>query len=267
MSRFEEMTIRDGCGTDQLVCVEPNGGMAVNIQDQHTKAFDVFFSQTISSTPTLALDAVINDYLIVCSVGHGILAGEQLVISDSVSNRVFIGDVLGVSVNNISLDTPLNFSFPTATTSIVRSTKEMDVDGSVTRQTFAVYPPVDIDIDITRIMFKLISNDLPEMDMFGDIAGGLTRGVVLRSVNGENINYWNVKTNGELVNLMYDVKEFEAAKHGVNGLGGRLTYAGPSKHGVTIRLGQGETLEAIIQDDLTSLVSFRMIACGHLVGD
>jgi len=36
MTRSATVKIKDGCGTDQLTCVESNGGVAVNIQDDLT---------------------------------------------------------------------------------------------------------------------------------------------------------------------------------------------------------------------------------------
>jgi len=246
---------------------ESNGAIPVNIQDQHSRTFDIFFSQVTGDPTALDSDASINEYSFDAVTGHGIIAGCQVVMYDDVSDRLYVADVLSAGVNTIEIDTPLNFSYPSASSVIVCSSKELNVDGSTTRQTFAIAPPVDIDIDITRVMFQMTTEEFPELDMFGDIEGGILRGVIMRSVNGINVNYFNVKTNGELVNLMFDVSFYEAAKHGSNGLGGRLTYGGQSKHGVTIRLGKDDTLEAIIQDDLTSLLSFRMIATGHEVTD
>jgi hypothetical protein len=46
-----------------------------------------------------------------------------------------------------------------------------------------------------------------------------------------------------------------------------MTYAGQNKHGVTLRIGGGEAIECIIQDNLTGLLSFKIIACGHIVTD
>jgi len=247
--------------------LETNGAIPVNIQDQTSRAFDVYFSQIVGVTSTLVNTAVIDSFDIVVSTGHGITVGDQLVIYDAVADRLYVGGALSVTVDTVGLDTPLNFAFDSTSSIISRSTKEMDVDGSSTRQVFSVSPPIGIEIDVTRVMFKIITDDYPELDMFGDIVGGIVKGVVMRSVNGETVNYFNLKTNGEMVNLMYDVSFYEAAKHGVNGLGGRLTYGGASKHGVTIRLGQGDALELIIQDDLTDLISFRMIASGHVVED
>jgi hypothetical protein len=67
---------------------------------------------------------------------------------------------------------------------------------------------------------------------------------------------------------MFDFNLFLATNpQGVNGLVGRLTYAGQAKHGVTLRFGPNEGLEFIIQDNLTALVKFRIMAQGHLVTD
>jgi hypothetical protein len=175
--------------------------------------------------------------------------------------------VLTVVTNTITLDIPLNFSFPSATSVVERTTIDMNVDGSTTRQTFTVSTPISIELDVTRVMFQMITTNFPELDMFGDIAGGLTRGIVFRVVNGARVNYFNVKDNSDLALLMYDVKEYEAAKHGANGIGGRLTYAGQPKHGVTIRLEQGDTLEIIISDNITSILKFRMSVSFHEVTD
>ena len=191
--------------------------------------------------------------------------GEQVVIFDSVSTRVFVGQALTAGVNLVGFDMPLNFSYPSSTTAAITTSIDLNVNGSATRRTFSVGPPVDQQVDITRILLQMITNNATDLDAFGDIGGGLARGLGVRVVNGENINLFNAKTNGELKNLMFDLEPIETSKFGVFGVAGRLTYGGQSKHGVTLRLSEGETLEAIIQDDLTSLVSFRMIAAGHIV--
>ncbi len=59
--------------------------------------------------------------------------------------------------------------------------------------------------------------------------------------------------------MAYDDK----APAGVYGLRGRLTYAGQNEHGVTLELEPGESIELVIQDDLTALVSFEVMVQGH----
>lgn len=236
---------------------------ALNVRaiSRHTSVGDAYFSQPIGVPYALAVDAVINEYEIALITGHGVQVGEQLIIWDEPSDRLYTGNVLAVVTNDITLDTPLDFSYPSATAVGVRTTTEMNVDGSVTRQTFSIGPPTATALNITRVMFKMITTDPTELDMFGDIAGGLARGLIFRVVNGTNTNYFNVKTNGDLVNIMYDVTPYEAAKvFGSNGLGGRLTYGSEGKHGCVIRLEQDDTLEMIVSDDLGDLLSLQVMA-------
>jgi len=81
------------------------------------------------------------------------------------------------------------------------------------------------------------------------------------------MNLWNVKSNGQIRLLCFDGNYSDKAPAGSYGFNFRNTYAGPSKHGVTIRLMDGETLEILIQDSLTGLESFKMMAQGHIVAD
>lgn len=98
----------------------------------------------------------------------------------------------------------------------------------------------------------------------------LTNGVVLRikhNGTGTYENVWNVHSNGEFGLLTFDSAYTSKAPAGYNGFRWRNTYAGQSKHGVTLRLELGEILEVLIQDDLTGLNKFHIMAQGHLVTD
>ena len=270
MSRFEEMVIKDGCGTDQLACVETNGGLAVNIQDQHSRAFDVFFAQDVGSPTTLTIDAVLDAYTISVTTGHGLVQGDFFVMFDSVGQRGWTGIVITVAGDNtVNVDRPVSFAFPSATTVVQQRTIEMNVNGSITPQTFSVGGSLLAELDITRLMIQITTDTTPAWDEFGDITISPTfRGVQCRLVNGETVDLWNAKTNGEFANLMYDMTIYEGGVGlTVDGIAGRMTYAGQNKHGVTLRIGADEGVEVIIQDDLTSLSSFRMIAAGHFVTD
>jgi len=103
----------------------------------------------------------------------------------------------------------------------------------------------------------------------GKFGGGsaLTNGIVLRANNGDMTNIWNVKSNGEIALLAFDAQYADKAPAGLNGFRFRNTYGGQSKHGVVIRLGFSEKLELLVQDDLTGLDGFTMMAQGHVVTD
>jgi len=249
---------------------ESNGAVPVNIQDQHSRAFDVFFSQDVGSSTTLTTDVVEDAYVISVTTGHGLIQGDFFVLIDPVGQRGWTGIVITVAGNNtVNVDRPVSYAFPSASTVVQKRTHDLNVNGAATPQTFSIGGSLTAELDITRIMIQMTTDDPALFDQFGDIAVGATfRGIQCRAVNGETNDLWNAKTNAELANLMYDVQFFNSAHpQAVNGLAGRMTYAGQTKHGVTLRIGANESIEIIIQDDLSSLLSFHIIACGHFVTD
>lgn len=252
--------------------LESNGGLAVNLQDQTTRPLDLYFTQVIGAPTSLSDPTALDDTSVVVASAANISIGNYIGIfsGTSLEAHFYFAEVLDVSGTTIFVDSPLDFAFDAADP-VISTTREMDVDGLDLTQTFTVTngtAATEIEIDLTRIVFQIIATDGPELTDFGDIATGLTHGVVLRRNNATTENIFNVKTNGDLLNLMYDLTFYAAAGPGplgANGLGGRYTFAGQDKHGVAVRLAGGESLELIIQDDLTDLLLFRMIAQGHIV--
>jgi len=234
----------------------------VLLQDATTRAFDLPFHQNLGNT-TLAADVARDDWEFTASDGHGIQVGEQIAMYDVAAEAGFgASTALVVDGDNITIDSPATANLAAATTIVARSNIEMAVDGSGARQTFAITNPFDTPEDITRIMFMMQLGGAPSLAKFGD-QDALARGLVFRSTNSEYANYFNVKKNADFALIMYDLTFYTAAGFGQDGLAGRYSFAGTDKHGVVLRLGQGESLEMIVQDDLTDLQSFRIIAQGH----
>jgi hypothetical protein len=103
---------------------------------------------------------------------------------------------------------------------------------------------------------------------FGGITGSLTKGVVLqkyRDATSDFDHIWNVKSNSEVAGLGYDFFYTTAAPSGSYGARFRISYGGPSKHGVTLRLESSDYLVIFVQDDLTPLEKFTVVAQGHVV--
>ena len=249
--------------------VETNGGQAINIQDQHSRALDmmVFAGEGIPTTLTVA--TVIDDYTITIADTTNYVDGNMIGVYTITGEDFTFFQQIGPPVGNvITLDRPMDHEYPIGSLSITGN-HHMNVNGSVTPQIFQIgpIPPgSDIEIDITRIMGYI--EDDADMDdaKFGGIAA-LTRGLQLRITNGATHNLWNAKTNGEIALICFDANYTPKAKQGLYGYRFRSTYAGQSKHGVTLRLEPEDILEIIIQDDLTDLTDFMMMVQGHLVTD
>lgn len=241
----------------------------VFIQDQTTPAFDFYFLQGIGAPTALTNAVAIDDTDMIVDSTAGMIISSYIGVFSVDPARFYFGQITNIIGNQIFLDTPFDFAFIAGST-VINTSRDLNINGSITPQIFAVRgggPGSDLTIDITRIMIAMDTNDPPDFNRFGDIVGGLAKGLVLRRVDGVTRNIWNIDTNRELANIAYDYTTYLASNPGigVNGLAARYTFAGQDKHGVAVRLKPGDALELIIQDDLSSLLAFRVIAQGHQV--
>lgn len=240
----------------------------VNIQDQTTPLIIASMSDEVVSS-TLAIGASLDEYTITVTSGTGFVIGQYLSIFNVNENRFYLANILDVATNVLTLDTPIDFDFPVGSF-VTGGNKNMNVDGSVVPVVFGVRntdEQIGSEFDITRIIIHCECDTAVDSSKFGDIVGGLTKGIVLRKVDGVTRNIFNAKTNGDLKNMMYDL-DIEVASNptqGQDGFTGRMTFGGQSKMGVVIRLSQGEDLNLIIQDDLSSLLKLEIICEGHVV--
>jgi len=241
----------------------------VTIQDSTSPLVIVKASQLVTETTTTVITAK-DDYIINVTSAASFVVGQYLTIYNVAANRVFFSNILAINTLAITLDSPLDFEFAVGSIVSVGS-EEMAVDGSVTPQIFGVRNPTTADIplsiDVTRIMFKCLTSSAIELSDFGDITGGLLRGIVIRRVDGTYQNIFNAKTNAELKSLMFDFNIETVTSQAQDGFTGRMTFAGQNKMGAVIRLGANEDLQIVIQDNLTSLTSFSIIAEGSYVVD
>jgi hypothetical protein len=263
--------------TGERARVESNGGVAVNIQDQASPPVDLFFTQALGVPTELSSAVVIDDTSVSVASIANITAGNYLGVFSGTSEegRFYFGEVLstsGAGPFTVELDTPLDFAFD-AGDPVISTTREMNIDGSSTAQTFSVTNGTTssvITIDITRIMFSMTLSTAGDDAKFGNIAK-LAKGLVFRRTNGDIRNVFNVKDNGELRALCFDLTYPIRSGGGSDfGMGARYTFAGQDKHGVVLRLMPGDSLDVIIQDNLvpaggtTGILRFRMVAPGHI---
>lgn len=257
-------------GWSSRVPKESNGGVPVNIQDQTSRILDLFFIQKQGATVTLGAAANPNDRTITLSDATGFVTGNVVGLFGSATQFMFAKQIGIPAGNVITLDTPVDTLFPIGS-AVIRATDNLNVNGSPgTPQIFSIGPigtGAGIEVDITRFLGYIETSGAQADDKFGDIAGGLQYGLALRQNNGSIQNIWNVKTNGEIGLLCYDSAYTPNAPAGNEGFRFRNTFAGQSKHGVTIRLMPGESLELLVQDNLSGLVKLNCMAQGHVVTD
>lgn len=239
----------------------------VGVAEDPTDTVDLFLVRHDASF-TLSANSTIFSRTIVATAGHGIVAGNTICLKEA--TYYYQGAVLNVSTNTITLDSPLDYAFTTACVAS-RGITNMNVNGSVTPQMFKVSPlglQDGILWHINRIIVVITDGAPMDDSLFGGIAA-LTNGVVLRLVNGHSHNMFNIKSNGDWALRAYDVSYSDKAPAGSHGIRIRSSFNGADKRGtplpITAATGGQDRLEVVIQDDLTGLDTFRMVAQGHRV--
>jgi hypothetical protein len=254
-----------------------NAAYDVNVQDQVSSPL-IVNANKVNNTTSLSVATAIDDSTITVTDTTGFIDGAFIVIADVASNRYATFHQVGaVAGSVVTLDSPLDFAFPTTGTIVTAGTDNLAVKGDVTTQIFSLRasdPGIPLVVDITRIIFTCVCTSAVDLSKFCNFTA-LTNGLVLRRVDGTYQNIFNVKSNNDFASIMYDWQPFAKTNpvQGVDGFVSRLTFAGQNKIGVAIRLGPGEDLELLIQDDLATAQSTELITSlhatfeGHVVVD
>jgi hypothetical protein len=199
---------------------------------------------------TLTVQSVEDEYEFTVASVVGVSIGDQLTMYSVGANRVSSYTVLNIVSSVITVDSPIDYAYEIGDFAQFGNTN-MAVDGSVTPVIFGIRNPtaqdIELSVDFTRMIVSMQTTTLGNLSLFGNIAA-LDKGLVCRFVDGRKQNIFNVKTNRELDNIMFDFKFIPTQGAAQDGLSGRFTF---EKLGSVIRLRPFEDLQFIVQDDLT----------------
>ena len=279
MSEIRKVYIHDGVGNPISSYLDPISGeyiLNIHNSDVHTGIVNSAMHRhtAVSTTLTVATVGDGTEYQISVADATGFANNDYLHIADGsmeITHPMIISSVpalpaAGAAV--FTLDRRLDNAHAIGTT-----VTQAVLDISSTAGTLAtpveywVGPPSGEVWHLARILFAMAHGTAGDLGTFGDIAGGLTNGVLLRAkTNGSYSTLTNWKTNGDMKADMYDV-EFDARSGGGGSYGtsGRGTF---TRTGAIVRLDgdNGDRLELLVQDSLTTLGFFIMQAQGHIEG-
>lgn len=233
---------------------------------------DQYFSISNGAPTTLADPAVVDTYSLRVTDPANFSIGDVILLVTTFAS--YVGQALIIVGDVITVDSLINFAFPAGTPASSRS-REMTVDGSTTPVKFEIFIPAGTIIDqinVCRLMMTCLTTATVDLSKFGDIVGGLTRGMILRGVPDPSTgipttNSWNAKTNSDLALLAYDWDPHAAANpiQGQDGFLWRYTWGGDDKHGVIPSVNIGDKIELIIQDDITSILDLKTLYGGNFL--
>lgn len=224
----------------------------------------------------LASATNINDTVISLTDSTGYLVGNLIGLFNA--DRFFVSEILAVDggTHEITIASPVDYAFPTSDTYVASGQHKLTVDGSTTIKEACLRSPTtgslasNLVLYVSRIIITMTSDTAISLNEFGGLNGGdlPTKGIQLRYSNGRTINIGPaLKTNLEIKNQCYDsdVTTTTNPAQGLNSISFRWTFGGDEKMGSFIKVGSGDTLCCLIQDDLsgsTNLTDFKIIVQG-----
>ena len=246
-----------------------NKALNVNPQNGTTEIIDLYLSSLVQ-TLTIQSNVAVDD--LTCTVAASV--GEPVVdnmICLRQGTAFFQAEILAVAANganwDLTLDTPFDYAFTAGSANGFEGLYGCNVDGSGTSQIFSINMnglQAGEKWHITRIILAITDATAMDDAKFGGITA-LTNGIVLRYKNTIYKNIFNIKNNSEFALRAYDLTYSDKAPAGLFGLRVRRSFGGPDKNDVVIELAKDtdDELQLIIQDDLTGLSSFKIVAQGH----
>ena len=145
--------------------------------------------------------------------------------------------------------------------------KDMNIDGSVTPVTFSVeHHRAVMDMDIFRVNMVILDAG-PAASEFGGIPNGLTNGLLIRVMDSQGnilldfLDGLTIRNNSDF-GLLAGPDWPIVTGAGTDAVSVRWTIA---KAGDSVVLNKGDRFEVVVQDDLTSLDSFRIQVQGIFV--
>jgi hypothetical protein len=148
---------------------------------------------------------------------------------------------------------PKNKSYPISRYLLNGASSAMNVNGSVTNQTFSYTPPAGLISFIHGIQFFIFDNGTVDTNEFGQITA-LTNGLLVRAtIDGVNRDIATIKNNIDITNFF----PFETlvSNTGTGWLNQLDYYRGMMRFPIPLKLDQsaGDSVSIIVRDNLTGI--------------
>ena len=132
-------------------------------------------AQDLQNGYTLALDAVVGEYTITLTDATGFVANSLIKIEQELGGvpTTFYAEVLTNVANVLTLDRPIDRAFTTVAL-INRENYLLNVNGSASEVVFAYKNSFEKNVNITRMLFNMVTDNPALFTSFGDIANAIS---------------------------------------------------------------------------------------------
>lgn len=261
MSEIRKTYLHDGYGNP---IKSLDGAINMHDADVHRAIINRQFNQITATTTTFAANASAGATSITLTSATGFAVGDYLRLESATAEDLH-PRITVLAGTLATLDRPIDNSYVIGNT-ITKAIINMAVSGTLASpQSFKVQPKTGNVWHLTRVLIEMTHAAAGDNGLFGGITA-LTNGVVLRRYDGTTGKFatftvW--KTNSDIVTDMYDI--VYAARSGGGGAYGTNARGTFHNAGAIVYLDgtAGDYLEILVQDNISTLTSFRIKAQGH----
>ena len=263
-SRFEQVQIQavnDTDGTTVENLRSQNGYLQI-YNNWGTDIFSNLFLYRLDTIPILTESISLGDDTLNVVSTTGISVGQVITIYEcSCINQSL---VVATTATQIIMSTGSDHNF--SDTALVEvGTWEMNVDGSITPQTFYIKAPPEAEFHIYTVNGTILDATVMDDSRFGGILGGLTNGIVYQFENDiEKKVAAIIVNNTGFYEFGFETNYSTKAPAGLYGFQFRVNI--PQRNGVIVKIEGADNgkFELIVRDDLTELDQMTTVAIGHL---
>lgn len=268
MSNLRKIYLHDGEGNP---IHSLNGALDIHDADVHNVIVNEFFHYHTGTTTTLATDSAAGDTSLDVVDTSAFSVGDKVQVQNGVieTTHPTITAING-TLHILTLDRPLDNAFSAGDT-----VEKVITDLSTTAGTlsapisYKVVPDTNQVWHVQSFIISMTHSTAGDDSRLGNIAGGVTNGVVLRGYNATTGTFktlTNWKQNKDIRLDAFGLEYSDKAAPGAYGTA--ADGALKSRTGAVARVdgSAGDYIEILVQDDLTTLASFEVKAQGHIEG-
>ena len=246
-----------------------DGSLDFHDADTHTRPLNLNVLRCTGNTTNPATNLVAGvTFSFDVSAGDGINypVGTTISFSEVGLVETVIYTITAQLVDTITLDMPVGVSYTTAAIIEECIADMSSAAGTIgSPQIYEIAPPAGQIWHLYRFITSIVHTTAADDSRFGNLAA-LTNGVILRRMlgGGEIATFTNWKSNGDLAGDMFNVDYTDKA--GAGNFGTRARASIKIGTGAILKLDgdAGDSVEIVIQDDLTTLVSYKVKFQGHI---
>jgi hypothetical protein len=265
----------DGSGNPIGSIVSPDGSTyALDIHNSHvhTKVINKHALLDVANTDTFDQNASAGDSTIEVNNSSQFTANDYIRINEGTTHESDILKVIasdGTDPGTLTLDRPLENGY-TADTGVITEIQKNAASAAGTIAAPIIYqitPMSDQVFHIESIIIHIEDGTQPTIDTFGGIAA-LTNGLVIRSETSSPLNHSVIRSNGAMKEYFGGENVEFIQKSGGGDWATNAIWLLYDHSNAIIRLdgSNSDTLDFIVQDDVTANTEIEIICQGHIEG-